>query len=249
MVKLISIDEGFSSKSGALKTSTCTKLSDRFRLKIALEDTLRDVSSIDINLMAKNWSLAHNTRTKDCTLRASWKPSNTVRVNLAQKAPKGKFFLVPNPHLKITQTGGVLGKNNSASLEHDMMARCSGATVCFYGGDDDDEKRHKVKINANSNSGANACIRSKIWKGSLLHSISASGSTRGNVLALKSRIQYGDKKLKTKLSYSTANGSLTMAGTHTLTVDKHKVKTSVTLSAPVTGLTRPSVQVGVNLQV
>ena len=62
MVKVISIDESFSSKSGALKTSALTKLNDQFRLKIGLEDSLRDISLLDVNLMAKNWSLSHNTR-------------------------------------------------------------------------------------------------------------------------------------------------------------------------------------------
>lgn len=249
MVKLISIDESFSSKSGSVKTSASTKLNDRFRLKVALEDSIRDISMIDVNLMAKNWSLAHNTRSKDSTFRASWRPLNTVRVNLTQKVPKGQFFLVPNPHLKITQTGGILGKNNFASIEHDMMQRCSGGTLCLYKGDDTDEKRHKLKLNSFGNSGVNASIRSKLYKGTLLHSISASGSTSGQVLTLKSRIRSGDKKLKTKVSYSTARESLTIAGTHAANLDNHKVKTSVVISAPIKSLTRPSVQIGMNFQV
>jgi hypothetical protein len=249
MVKVISIDESFSSKSGALKTSALTKLNDQFRLKIGLEDSLRDISLLDVNLMAKNWSLSHNTRSKDYTFRASWKPSNTLRVNLTQKAPKGQFFLVPNPCLKITQTGGILGRNNFVSVEHDMMQRCSGATVCLYGGDDEDKKKHKIKVNTLGNSGINASVRSKIFKGTLLHSISASGSTKSQVLTLKSRITSNNKKLKTKLSYSTASNALTLAGNHVMNVDSHKVKASVVVSAPVTRLTSPSVQVGMNFQI
>jgi len=130
-----------------------------------------------------------------------------------------------------------------------MLQRCSGATFCLYGGDGGDEKRHKVKLNALSNSGINAAIRTKIYKGTLLHSISASGSMKSQVLTLKSRIRNDDKKLKTKLSYSTASNSLTMAGTHVMNVDNHKVKTSVVFSAPIKCITRPSVQVGLNFQV
>lgn len=247
MVQLISIDESFSTKSGALKSSASTKLNDRFRFKVALEDSLKNISSIDMHFFAKNWSLSHNTRTKDSTFRASWKPSGTVRVNLTQKVPKGNFFLVPNPQAKVTKTGGILGKHNFVSLEHDMLQRSSGATICLYGGDDVDEKRHKVKVNMLSNSGANATIRSKLWKGTLLHSASVSGSTKSQVLSLKSQIRIDDQKMKTKLSYSTASESLTMAGTHVVKIDKHKLKTSVVLTSPIKHIEKPSVQVGVNL--
>ena len=130
-----------------------------------------------------------------------------------------------------------------------MMQRCSGATVCLYGGDDEDKKKHKIKVNTLGNSGINASVRSKIFKGTLLHSISASGSTKSQVLTLKSRITSNNKKLKTKLSYSTASNALTLAGNHVMNVDSHKVKASVVVSAPVTRLTSPSVQVGMNFQI
>lgn len=242
--------------------------------KVVLEDTARNPQLLNIDLQAKNWSVAHNTKSNDSTFRATWKPLSDVKVNITQKAPKGKFFLVPNPHVKVTKSG-IIGKNDSASLEHDMMERSSGASMVLYRGDDGDSKRHKLKLSANSKSGLNGMsgmVRSKVLKGTLLHSVSASGTKDSQVLTLKSRIRGDDQKLKTKVSYTTgknsltfvgamrmcvddqkykaemsyvtATKSLTMEGIHETKIDGKKVKTTLNLSAPVTNFSKPQMQIG-----
>ena len=81
--------------------------------------------------------------------------------------PKGNWALVPNPVVKLTKTGGFMGKNNVASLERDMMARKSAAAVTLYAGDDDDEKRYKVKLSGKDVDvlgSLEGVARAKLWK-------------------------------------------------------------------------------------
>lgn len=87
-------------------------------------------------------------------------------------------------------------------------------------------------------------LRSKLAKGTLLHSASISGSTKAQVMTLKSRL---GSDMKTKMSYSTSNQSLSVVGIHMSNVDGHKVRTTLTVSAPVHQMNKPQVQVGVKL--
>ncbi|KAI8110881.1 hypothetical protein M9434_004455 [Picochlorum sp. BPE23] len=245
MVKLVSIEEVYSSKSGSLKTSAMLKISPNVKSKITLADTTKP-SLVNVDLSAKNWSLSHDTKSKDTTFRANWKPSSDVKVNMTQKIPGNKAYLVPNPHIKVTKTG-VFGKgSNSVAVEHDMMQRRSGATLSLYAGED---KRYKLKLSSSTSKGgfmqaSTGMLRSKLAKGTLLHSASISGSTKAQVMTLKSRL---GSDMKTKMSYSTSNQSLSMVGIQMSNVDGHKVRTTLTVSAPVHQMNKPQVQVGVKL--
>lgn len=114
--------------------------------KITLADTTKP-SLVNVDLSARNWSLSHDTKSRDTTIRANWKPSSDVKVNMTQKIPGSKAYLVPNPLIKVTKTGVFGNGSNSVAIEHDMMQRRSGATLSLYAGED---KRYKLKLSSST---------------------------------------------------------------------------------------------------
>lgn len=68
-------------------------------------------------------------------------------MNITQKIPGSKAYLVPNPLIKVTKTGVFGNGSNSVAIEHDMMQRRSGATLSLYAGED---KRYKVKLSSST---------------------------------------------------------------------------------------------------
>lgn len=226
-------------------------------------------SAARVDISGKQWSVAHNTGSQDFTFRWNWTTSELplgvgkCKLNLTQNVPKGNWALVPNPVVKLTKTGDFLGKNNVVSLERDMMARRSSASVTLYAGDDDDNKRYKFKISGKDVDMVNSVegvARAKLWKRSMLHSIKVTGSTGKQTVGVKSRVRLFEddeskqmQKIKSLLTLENKGGNLGLGWnvSHAMDVTDvklaDKVKTTVDVKVPLTGGGSMSVVAGVKL--
>lgn len=181
---------------------------------------------------------------QDTVLKKAYKSVGNSKINITQKIPQGKLYLVPTPCIKISKVG-VIGSNNVIHFQHDALARQSTAGICVYGGED---KRFKLKVNGDSKKGYDGTIRSKMDKGGILHSVSASGTPTAPTVSVKSRL---GKDAKTKLSYSMKSGLVSLVAIHKTLIDgKNKMTTTATIS---TSLHRrpapPQIQLGVKVEV
>lgn len=177
-------------------------------------------------------------------LKKAYKSVGNSKINITQKVPQGKLCLIPTPCIKISKVG-VLGPNNVAHLQHDALARQSSAGICVYGGED---KKFKLKVTGDSKKGYDGTIRSKIYKGGILHSVSASGTPTAPTVSVKSRL---GEDAKTKLSYSVKTGLLSLIAIHKTLIDgKNRMTTKATISTSLHGrLAAPQIQLGVKLEV
>lgn len=181
---------------------------------------------------------------QNTVLKKAYKSVGNSKINITQKIPQGKIYLIPTPCIKISKVG-VLGPSNVAYLQHDALARQSSAGICVYGGED---KRLKLKLTGDSENGYNGTIRSKVYKGGMLHSVSASGTPTAPTVSIKSRL---GEDAKTKLSYSMKSGLLSLIAIHKTLIDgKNRMTTKATISTSLHGrFAAPQIQLGVKLEV
>ena len=181
---------------------------------------------------------------QDTVLKKTYKSVGNSKVAITQKIPQGKLYLVPTPCIKISKVG-VLGPDNVAHVQHDALARQSSGGICIYGGED---KRFKLKAICHSKKGYDGTIRSKIYKGGILHSVSASGTPTAPTVSVKSRL---GKDAKTKLSSSMKSGLLSLVASQKTIIDgTNKMTAKATISTSLQGRPGPpQIQLGVKVEV
>ena len=122
-----------------------------------------------------------------------------TKLTLTQFVPQNKWFLVPNPSVKLAHKG-LAGEHSLLEASWDTLSRSGGAGLTLYGGE---EKAYKAAVELHSLKGAKATARAKLRKG-LVHSVAATVSSASGgapVLTLKSRVS-DETKMETTYDVS-----------------------------------------------